>query len=128
MIIFIVILQKIKIKWNALDGLKEDLFIGSNYEVLEHSLPFMDYLEAWFFNGTSEEAEIKNYTKDNYLEGFLDKTNSSKFFLKETKDIQTSLANIPVFVVLNGQGEIVLNKPYNGLSSKTPKNYIKEKL
>ena len=79
MIIFIVILQKIKIKWNALDGLKEDLFIGSNYEVLEHSLPFMDYLEAWFFNGTSEEAEIKNYTKDNYLEGVLDKTNSSIF-------------------------------------------------
>ena len=119
---------KIKIKWNALDELKEDLFIGSNYGVLEHSLPFMDYLEAWFFNGTSEEAEIKNYTKDNYLEGFLDKTNSSNFFLKETKDIQTSLANIPVFVVLNGQGEIVLNKPSNGLSSKTPKNYIKEKL
>ena len=51
---------KIKIKWNALDELKEDLFIGSNYGVLEHSLPFMDYLEAWFFNGTSEEAEIKN--------------------------------------------------------------------
>ena len=119
---------KIKIKWNALDEFKEDLFIGSNYGVLEHSLPFMDYLEAWFFNGTSDQAEIENYPKEDYLDGFFDKINSSNFFLKQTKEIQSSLANIPIFVVLNGQGAIVLTKPSNELSSKTLENYVREKL
>jgi len=119
---------KIKIKWDAMDELKEDLFIRSNYGVLERSFPFIDYLEDWLFNSIEQEAVNENYSISKYKDGFLDKVNSSNFFLKKTKEIQTSLANIPVFVIVNGSGEIVLSKPSNVLGSKGLFNYTKEKI
>ena len=36
---------KIQIKWDSIDELKEDLFISSNYGVLEHSVPFLDFID-----------------------------------------------------------------------------------
>ena len=41
--------KKIKIKWDAIDELNEDLFIDRNYGVLQHSVPFIDFIESWFF-------------------------------------------------------------------------------
>ena len=117
---------KIQIKWDNIDELKEDLFINSNDGILEHSFPFLDDL---FFTETSaDEAVPENYQKTQYLDGFIDKINSSNFFLKKTKKIQTALSNIPIFVILNGQGEIVLSKPSNVLGSKDLKHYVNEKL
>ena len=104
---------KIQIKWNTLDELNEDLFIGTNYGVLEHSVPFIDFLEDWFFNEASEEAVAQNYPISKYFTGFVEKINSSNFFLKKTKKLQAALVNVPVYAVLNGQGEIVLSKPSN---------------
>ena len=49
--------SKFKIKWNALDELKEDLFLPSNYDVLEHSFPFIDYIDDWLFSSSGEEAQ-----------------------------------------------------------------------
>jgi hypothetical protein len=37
---------KYKIKWNALDELKENLFLPSNYDILEHN---SSSSEEWFF-------------------------------------------------------------------------------
>lgn len=105
---------KIKIKWNSLDELKDDLFVGSKKD--------------WVFNENSDAAVSENYTISDYTNGFLDKINSSNFFLKKTKKIQNALAHIPVFVVMNGQKEIVLSKPSNFLNSKTINTYINEKL
>lgn len=119
---------KIKIKWDVIDELKEDLFIGSNYGVLEHSFPFVDFIENWFFNELPEEAVSENYKISQYSDGFLNKINSSNFFLKKTKVIQTALSNIPVFVLVNGQGEIQLSKPSNVLGSKTINSYLNEKV
>ncbi len=119
---------KIQIKWNTLDELNEDLFIGTNYGVLEHSVPFIDFLEDWFFNEASEEAVAQNYPISKYFTGFVEKINSSNFFLKKTKKLQAALVNVPVYAVLNGQGEIVLSKPSNFLGSKTLTNYIKGQL
>ena len=48
---------KIKIKWFALDELKEDLFVGSNYGVMEHSFPFIDFIEDWFFTEIKEASQ-----------------------------------------------------------------------
>ena len=119
---------KIQIKWDSVYELKEDLFIGSNHGVLEHSLPFVDFLDDLLFTETSEEAVSETYQKSQYHDGLLDKINSSNFFLKKTRDIQASLANVPVFVILNGQGEIVLSKPSNVLGSKNLTNFINEKI
>ena len=115
---------KIQVKWDSLDELSEDLFIGSNYGVLEHSVPFIDFFEDWFFNEASEEAVSENYPISRYFTGFVEKINSSNFFLKKAKQLQAALTNLPVYAVLNGQGEIVLSKPSNFLGSKNISSYI----
>jgi hypothetical protein len=119
---------KIQIKWDRIDELNDDLFIGSNYGVLEHSIPFTDYIDDWFFAETTEEAISDKYTLKKYTDGFLDKLNSSDFFLNKTKKIQATLANIPIFLVLNGQGEIVLSKPANVLAPNSFNSYLSEKI
>jgi len=119
---------KIQIKWNSMDELSEDLFIGSNYGVLEHSLPFIDVIDDWFFNESLEKAVSEKYPRSKYVDGVFDKINSSNFFIKKTKKIQNVLANIPVFVVLNGQREIILSKPSNNLGPKSFVNYFNEKI
>ena len=119
---------KIQIKWDGLDELNEDLLIGSNYGVLEHSIPFIDFIDDWFFSEATETAILEKYPTSKYLDGILEKINSSNFFFKKTKEIQNALTNIPIFVVLNGQNEIVLSKPSNNLASKGFQNYLKEKI
>ena len=74
------------------------------------------------------KAISENYATSEYFNGLLNKVNSSNFFLKKTKEIQSLLTNIPVFVVLNGQGEIILNKPSSILSSQNVGTYLNEKL
>ena len=119
---------KIQVKWDGLDELNNDLFLGKNYNVMEHSVPFIDFLDDWFFAEASEEAVSEKYSLSQYFDGFVDKVNSSNFFLKKTKKIQTALSAIPVFVVLNGQGEIVLSRPGNVLNPNSLGNYLNEKV
>ena len=119
---------KIKIKWEAIDELNEDLFIGRNYGVLEHSFPFMDFLADLFFNSTPEEASPEDFSREKHTIGFFDKVNSSNFFIKKTKEIQNTLEKVPVFVLVNGHGEIVLSKPSNIFKSNTFSGFVKEKI
>ena len=72
--------QKLKVRWDAIDELKEDLFMDSNYGVLEHSFPFIDFIEDWTFDGTEDELASSNYKLSQYIDGYLDKLNSSKFY------------------------------------------------
>jgi len=116
---------KIKIKWDGVDELKEDLFIEYNYGVLEHSFPFIDFLQDWSFNETPQEAIVQDYKISDYIDGYLDKLNTSNFYKNKTTAIKKSIANIPVFVVLNGQGEIPLGRPSNNLSQNA-KAYTRE--
>lgn len=119
---------KIQIKWDGLDELNGDLFLEANYSVEEHSFPFLDFIEDWFFPERAEEAMSEKYSLSHYFDGFLDNVNSSNFFLKKTKQIQTSLTNIPIFVVLNGQGEIILSRPGNVLKQNSLRNFLNEKV
>ena len=109
---------KFKIKWETIDELKEDLFIDSNYGVLEHSFPFIDFVQDWLFLEKPQEAKAEQFTFSDYINGYLDKLYTSKFYEKGTKELQKAVANIPVFVILNGNNEIVLNNPGNVLGSK----------
>ena len=117
---------KIKIKWDHLDDLKNDVLSSSKKSLL--NFPIIHLIDDWIFIKPKKELIFENYSKSQYFDGFFDKINSSNFFLSKTKEIQSSLSNIPVFVVSNGQGEIILSKPSNFLSSKTFEAYTNEKL
>jgi len=67
----------------------------------------------------------KKYPLTDYLNGYLEKVNTSNFYKNKTKDIQVALSTIPTFVVLNGHKEIILNKPtdisFNNISKYSDK-------
>jgi hypothetical protein len=118
---------KIKIKWDGLDELKDNS-IKPKFNSIDDDFSMIDYIEDREFTTIPEKAVAYNYLKDQYVNGFLTKITSSNFFLKKTNDIQTALSSIPVFVLLNGHGEVVLSKPSNVLGSKTFNSYVNEKL
>jgi len=118
---------KIKIKWDTLDEFTNDLLIEENYGVLEHSFPFIDFIEDWFFNSNPQELVSGSYTREQYLDGYLDKVNSTNFYNKKTRTLQEALREVPVFVIINGNGEIVLNKPSNDVTPKSVKTILNEK-
>ena len=117
---------KVKVKWDELDELHDDLLVSHNYGVLEHSFPFMDYIHHWLFRSTPSTAITQEYTREDLKKAFLDRRYSSNFYSKETKEIQTNLASIPVFVILNGYNEIALTKPENLYRSKDLTGYFKQ--
>jgi len=104
---------KVLIKWDGLDELTQDLFLEHNYGVLEHSFPFIDYVEDFFFKSLPQKAVKDTALSQSFRDGFLNKVFSSNFYNKETKEIQLALSPIPVYVILNGHKEIVLSKPIN---------------
>ena len=84
---------KIRIKWDSIDELNKDI---------KYNAPFVDFFHDSVFKKSSKAAIDNTFLKEQYLNGFINKLNSSNFFLKKTKEIQTKLASIPTFVILNG--------------------------
>jgi hypothetical protein len=119
---------KFKVKWNSLDELSDDLFLKTNYGVLQHSFPFLDFVEDFVFQQTPTLNIDDSYSKSDFINGYLNKRSSSNFYTKETNAIQTALAAVPVFVVLNGYNEIVLSKPETTIQSQTFTSYFKQTL
>ena len=119
---------RIKIKWDNVDELSDDHLVDFNRDSYETGFSNIDLSEDLIFTKALDEAVSSGYPRSKYVDGFLNKISSSNFFLKKTKEIQSTLSNVPVFVILNGQEEIVLSKPGNILSSKTFSTYIDEKL
>jgi len=117
---------KIKIKWEIIDELKEESFTGPKNTPINQQQHSDNFIEN-FSTEAPEKAISNNYPVSKYFEGFLNKINSSTFFSKKTAAIQSTLTNIPVFTILNGHGQIVLNKPSNILEAKTITNYLSEK-
>jgi len=125
---------KIKLRMLGVDGLKKESSRLPDYsyilDLFDDSEALNEAQENW-----STEIETKNlesaafttYKLDQYTDGVFNRINSSGFFAKETTQIQNTIANIPIFVVLNGQGEIVLGKPQHVLGSKNLKTLINEK-
>ena len=83
-----------------MDELHGDLLLSKNYGVLEHSFPFIDFIQDWFFYNDGQEVEPDNYSVSDFVDGYLDKLNSSTFYKKHTKGIQSALAKIPIFVII----------------------------
>jgi len=100
-----------KIKWENLDELKQDTLVKSKTGILEHSFPFMNFSDDDFLPESAKVGVGENYTMSQYFDGYLDKVNTTNFYKQKTKDLQSALRKIPVFVILNSNGEIVLAKP-----------------
>merc|ERR1712086_509994 len=81
---------KVKLKWDGIDEFHGDLLLSNNYGVLEHSLPFIDFVQDWFFYNDTQGVEPNNYSVSEFVDGYLDKINSSTFYKKKTKDIQSA--------------------------------------
>ena len=117
---------KFTIKWDSVDELKSDLLLENNYGVLEHSFPFIDFVEDLVFRGSSQEANTQDYSVKELMDGYLNKLFASNFYNKKTKVIQNALAPIPIFTVVNGQNEIVLSKPLNFSRSQASENIVNQ--
>ena len=108
---------KVRLKWDLLDDLdakEKQKFKTTNFK-LDLDL---DDLE--------DDITLKSSTISQYVKGGLEKVNSSKFFNQKAKPIQTALANIPIYVILNGQNEIVLTKPSNIINPRAITDYINQ--
>jgi len=100
-------------------------FLKSNYGGLQQNSSFIDVLEDWEHNkeivkpGNPETTvdnespmgiSFKDYKISEYINGYLDKVNSSNFYHQKTKDIQKSLSNVPVYVVFNSRNQIAVER------------------
>ena len=119
---------KFTIKCDSLDELTQDLFLKKNYGVLEHSFPFIDFAEDLVFQGTPQTALRQEYQLKDFVDGYFDKLYSSNFYQKKTKNIQNTLASVPIFVIINGHKEIVLSKPINSSRSEARTRVIDKTL
>ena len=119
---------KIKIKWNNLDKLNNSPLNDKTGSDKPNTFPFSDFVDDWFFNSGGQALVQNEYKVDQYIAGYLDKVASNKFYTKSTQSIQVALQTVPVFTIINGNGEIVLNKTSKDLSSKTFKTVFNEKL
>lgn len=86
---------KFRVKWSSIDELHEDLFISQNSQ-------------SDLFQGEEKPVKKTNYFLNTYIEGYFNKKTSSKFYSRLEKTTRDSFQTVPVYVVLNGQGEIVL--------------------
>ena len=119
---------KIKIKWNNLDKLNNSPHSDKTKDNRPDNFPFSEFVDDWFFNGGGQALVQNEYKVDQYIAGYLDKVASNQFYTNRTQPIQSALKTVPVFTIINGNGEIVLNKPSKDLSSKTFKTVFNEKL
>ena len=110
---------KFNVKWDSIDELHTDLFMSYNYRTLEHSLPFMDILADFFKHEQESKISDPKYSSNSYIEGYVNKIVSTKFYSKQTKQIQNCLRTIPTYVILNGQGNIVLANSTDQLNVNT---------
>jgi hypothetical protein len=108
-----------RVKWDTIDELNDDLFMSYNYRTIDDSLPFVNVLNDFFQKDENETIEKTKYSLRSYINGYFNKITSERFYTNKTRNLQTALSNVPVYVILNGQKEIVLATSTNSLSSKS---------
>lgn len=108
--------QKLNLKWDLLNGVETKKVWQIFNNVVYRWDPDYEIIEK-------ANTKKSKYLFSDYLEGFFNRINSSRFYSTQTKDIQTALASVPIFVVLNGDNEIVLTKSINPEKPSTLKTY-----
>ena len=110
---------RFRIKWNSVDELHEDLFMSHNYRNLEHDLPFLDILSDYYSNNEENQSRNSVSSSRSYVKGYFNKIISTRFYGKQTTKIQNSLKNVPIYVILNGQGNIILTNSTDQSNAST---------
>jgi hypothetical protein len=83
---------KFTVKWDSLDELTQDLFLEHNYGVLEHSFPFVDFVEDLFFQAKPQTKTSQDYSLKDFVDGYLNKTFSSNFYKKKNQNYSGSIS------------------------------------
>jgi len=99
---------KFRIQWNILNNWQEDFFLSYNYRQTNNNFYFTEVLKDFFTSGESDCIEKLEYPKKYYFDGYKNKVRSNYFYTNETKRVQNLVKNVPVYVILNGLGEISL--------------------
>ena len=120
--------NNIKINWKESDELKGDSLLDSNFGIIEHNFPFIDFLEHILFRSKAQNSMVENYSFSDFVTGYKDKRIASDFYTKKTKPIQKELKNVPVYTILNGRGEIVLANSLSKLIDKEKNTLLIENL
>jgi len=110
---------KFRVKWDTIDELHEDLFTSYNYRLINNNFSFLEALNSFFNTGETVPVKKTSYVWNSYVEGYLNKITSTGFYNKQSKQFQQSLQTVPVYTILNGQGEIVLATSTDTISSQT---------
>lgn len=111
---------KFRIKWNTIDELHDDLFMSYNYRVLNHNSSFIDATLDLFTKEEGSTVTQTNYPLAAFFDGYLNKITSTSFYKQHGKIIQEAFQPIPIYVILNGQGEIVLATSTDSLTALNP--------
>lgn len=111
---------KFRVKWNTIDELHNDLFMSYNYRVLNPNFPFLDASADVLLKEDNKAFKETNYSFNAYFDGYLNKILSTRFYGKQAKKLQGTLQTVPVYVILNGRGEIVLATSTNSVTSTKP--------
>ena len=118
---------KFKIIWDSLDELREDSFYSSNYGTLEHNIPFMEFNKIGAENDSFQEAKEKKYLFSDYLLGYFNKKRTTQFYSSgATKKLREAIQNVPVYVILNGNAEIILAKQTNLYETTVTDNLLQK--
>lgn len=112
---------KFRIKWDRIDELHNDSFISYNYRTVNSKLPFIKVTSNFLSNNKEEPVEQNTYKLQSYVEGYKNKLATTRIYNKESQQLQIALQEVPVYVITNGMGEIVLanstnNTNFNPLS------------
>lgn len=108
---------KFRIKWDSLDELHNDSFTLYNHRTVRLKPSFLKETSNLLSNAKSEIIEKNNYTRQSYIDGYKNKLASNRIYNKEFQQLQSALQEVPVYVILNGMGEVVLANSTNFTNS-----------
>lgn len=111
---------KFRIKWDNLDELQQDCLNSNNFQKdKKNNSTFLKILTDIFLNEKEEQTLQKNYSLKEYITSYKNKLILNQIYTKNTKKLQDALKSIPVYVVLNGQGDIILSESTDLYTSNT---------
>lgn len=112
---------KFRVKWEALDDLNETTsFLTKKDRASNLDGEFTDAVSHFFATNMSEPSSESKFPKSIYVDSYLNKLASTSFYKKESKKLENCLNTVPIYVILNGQNEIVVANSTDFNSSSHP--------
>ena len=97
-------------------GIQKTINETYNSGISEHPTPPQTFLRK---SKSLQVIRKKSFSLPDYVNGFLNKIFTSRFYTHETKPIKKALESIPTYVIFNGREELVLIHNNNNFSNAT---------